>query len=122
MPPEVGPAADAAVEARAARRARGDDPLHVRCSSHRLDRPGTRVLYGNQVGGFHVTCSHCGAGLARAFEPFGLTPCTCGRELPFEEVVCRPPAAVGWAALVLMDVEEAVTVDPLGWSVVLRRR
>lgn len=93
-------------------------PTHVRA-----DLPGEPVLYANQLGGFHVTCSHCGEGLARVFRPLQRTLCPgCGRELPFEEVVCRPPAAIGSAALVLMGVEEAVWHDPLGWQVVLRRR
>lgn len=87
----------------------------------RVDDTGTRTLYANQLGGFHVTCS-CGAGLARVFQPLGTTVCpSCGKASTFAEVVCRPPAAVGRAALVLMDVDTALFEDTEGWAVVLKR-
>lgn len=117
------PTARRLVEQRLAAWERGEHVPDVGPKALRVDAPGARVLYANQLGGFHVTCSHCGEGLARAFQPLQTTRCPgCDRDLPFEEVTCRPPAALGYAALVLQEIEQAAWEDPQGWQVVLRRR
>ncbi len=114
--------AERAAEARFQAWRRGEGLLDVKPRALRIDRPGQPVLYANPSGGFHVRCGHCGAGVAQRFAPFGHTPCRCGRRLPFDELHIAPPAAIGAAALVLVDVERAVWNDPLGWPVVLQRR
>lgn len=84
----------------------------------RVDEPGGPTLYANQVGGFHVRCPACGAGLGGAFRPFGATSCVCGRTFPVEALVCRPPVAVGWASLVIVDARSMQVDAPIGWTVI----
>jgi len=84
----------------------------------RLDHPTGRVVYGNQLGGFHVTCPSCGAGLARAFasameasrqdtrsSPVATVRCPrCDTATPLPEVDARPPIQIGRCAVVFVDV------------------
>lgn len=89
----------------------------------RLDEPGTRVLYANQQGGFHVRCAHCSTPMAEVFEPLGQTRCPgCGVSSTVEQLDCRPSVAVSHAALVLGDAQDSVVRGvPEGWRVVWRR-
>lgn len=79
----------------------------------RLDDPGARVLYSNNMGGVKVRCPRCGAPLARPFAAAierwkqgddGPVDCgACGGCFPVEALDCRPPVARGQGALVLAD-------------------
>ncbi len=84
----------------------------------RLDRPASRVVYGNQLGGFHVTCPSCGAGIARAFAsameasrddsstvPIASVRCpSCDVATSLPKVIARPPIQIGRCAVVFVDV------------------
>jgi len=87
----------------------------------RLDRPGTRVVYGNQLGGFRVGCPACGAGMARDFArdmervrhrgALESTCSVCGACTPFAGLHIRPPIRVGRCALLFEDVGGACLTD-----------
>lgn len=80
----------------------------------RLDHPGTRVVYGNQLGGFRVHCPSCGAGMARDFArdmeaarhggSLASTCSGCGACSSFGDLQIRPPIRVGRCALLFEDV------------------
>lgn len=85
----------------------------------RVDAPGRPLLVANQLGGFHVRCPACGAGLARGFDPYGKTRCACGGRWAWHALDCRPPIAVGWASVVLCDVGSAsFSHTPEGWRAI----
>lgn len=120
VPPTREPEAVALVRERLARW--DDAVLQAGQASIRVDEPGGLVLYANRVGGFKATCSSCGGSVAATFRPLSHTECAgCGATLTYDEVVCRPTTALGRAALVLVDVDNAVFEDPEGWTVVLAR-
>ena len=85
--------------------------------SVRLDEPGGRVLYSNNMGGVRVRCPDCGAPLARPFaaaverwkqgEGEPEVACGCGSAHTIESLDCRPPVARGQGALVLADAGAA---------------
>lgn len=82
--------------------------------SVRLDQPGVRVVYGNQLGGIRVWCPNCGEGMARPFAaamerargtgPLEATCASCGTVHPFDALSVRPPMRVGRSALFFEDV------------------
>jgi hypothetical protein len=105
-----------------------------------VDRPTTRVVYGNQLGGIRVRCPACGEGMARAFaaavEEARLdgalrARCTaCGANHDLEALDARPPFRIGRSALIFQDVQgsrlteagqQAVAQWMGPFSVVLRR-
>lgn len=79
----------------------------------RLDRPGRRVLYANQQGGFQVRCPRTDAPIVSAFSramagwreggDAALECSACGGQHARVELVFRPPAAFGAFALVVVD-------------------
>ena len=86
----------------------------------RLDQPGRGVLYGNQQGGFRVSCPADGRPMAARIPEAlrrwqldgqrGLV-CECGDRHQLEDMDYRPPAAPGRCALVLEDVSSYVLDD-----------
>jgi len=90
-------------------------------ASMRLDVPGARVVYANQLGGFRVWCPACGEGMARPFAkamegartggPLRAQCAACGVESPFEALKVRPPIRVGRSALVFEDVNGSTLTD-----------
>ena len=84
------------------------------CKRIWLDQPGRLILYGNQTGGFRVSCPTNGNNIARAFsvahrawkagQPRSLTCPGCGQCHGLELCDFQPAAAFSNWAVVLGDV------------------
>lgn len=82
-----------------------------------LDLPGATTLYGNRQGGFRVLCPQTDAIItgafskaltaARAGASWALDCPACGTRHLLDDVVGRPPFAIGDAALVTADAGAA---------------
>lgn len=92
----------------------------------RLDTPGSLTVYGNRQGGFRAYCPVTPTNVTHAFVErvtearngsSWTLPCpACGAEHRLDELVGRPPFAIGRAALITSDVESAsLTPEASDW-------
>lgn len=93
----------------------GANNLPLGASAVRLDDPGRIAFYGNQMGGFRVSCPETGGNLVPQFvaamgawrrgEGWTMACPACGAAHRLPDLVFRPQAAFARGAILFADVQ-----------------